>query len=69
MNSHDGAAYALWMKVSDFYDHPAGPASEKACAQMGRKAATEWLATDQTSTNEINKFFARWETPKPWQIP
>lgn len=64
-SSHDGAAYALWMEVSDFYDHPAGPASEEACAQMGRKAATEWLAIGQTSTNEINKFFARWEPRSP----
>ncbi|MBT2588402.1 hypothetical protein [Arthrobacter sp. ISL-95] len=67
-SSHDGGAYALWMEISDLYDNPAGPASEEACEKIGRKAAAEWLSVDQSSTDEINKFFARWHTPEPWQI-
>ncbi|MDR6989112.1 hypothetical protein J2Y66_003627 [Paenarthrobacter nitroguajacolicus] len=66
--SHDGGAYNLWMEVSDFYDDPRGPMSEEACEKVGRKAATEWLAVDQASTEEVDKFFARWRTPEPWQI-
>ncbi|WP_231745636.1 hypothetical protein [Arthrobacter sp. EpRS71] len=66
--SHAGGAYNLWMEVSDFYDDPRGPMSEEACEKIGRKAATEWLAVDQTSTEEVDKFFARWQTPEPWQI-
>jgi hypothetical protein len=56
------------MEISDLYDDPTGPASEEACEEIGRKAATEWLSVDQSSTDQINKFFARWRTPEPWQV-
>ncbi|MDQ0102687.1 hypothetical protein J2T10_002340 [Paenarthrobacter nicotinovorans] len=67
-SSHDGGAYSLWMEISDLYDSPAGPGSEEACEEIGRKAATEWLSVDKSSPDEIDKFFARWQTPEPWQI-
>lgn len=66
--SHDGGAYNLWMEVSDLYDDPRGPMSEETCGQIGRKAATEWLSIDQTSTDAINQFFDRWQTRHPWQV-
>jgi hypothetical protein len=56
------------MEISDLYDNPAGPASEEACEEIGRKAAAEWLSVDKSSPDEIDKFFARWQTPEPWQI-
>ncbi|BCW35139.1 hypothetical protein StoSoilA2_11950 [Arthrobacter sp. StoSoilA2] len=67
-SSHDGGAYALWLEISDLYDNPAGPASEEACEEIGRKAAAEWLSVDKSSPDEIDKFFARWQTPEPRQI-
>ena len=64
--SHGGAAYAIWMEVSDYLDDPRGPMTEEACEQVGRKVATEWLSVDQSSTDAVSTFFARWRSPEPW---
>lgn len=54
--SHGGAAYAIWMKVSDYLDDPRGPMTEEACEQVGRKVATEWLSVDQSSPEAVSTF-------------
>jgi len=64
--SHGGAAYAIWMEVSDYLDDPQGPMTEEACEQVGRKVATEWLSVDQSSSDAVSTFFARWRSPGPW---
>ena len=64
--SHGGAAYAIWMEVSDYLDHPSGPMTEEACEQVGRKVATGWLSVDQSSSDAVSTFFAPWRSPEPW---
>lgn len=54
--SHGGAAYCIWMEVSDYLDHPRGPMTEEACEQAGRKVATEWLSVDQSSSDAVSIF-------------
>ncbi|MCP1413678.1 hypothetical protein [Paenarthrobacter sp. A20] len=65
---HGGAAYAIWMEVSDYLDDPRGPMTEQACEEVGRKVATEWLAVDQSSPESISDFFTRWRSPTPWPV-
>lgn len=66
--SHGGGAFALWMQVSDLYDDPRGPQSEAACEEVGRKAAREWLALDQSRQEAVDGYFARWQSPGPWDV-
>ncbi|MFF1831438.1 hypothetical protein [Paenarthrobacter sp. NPDC058040] len=65
-SNHGGAAYAIWMEVSDYLDHPTGPMTEQACDQAGCEVATEWLPVDQSSPEATGGFFTRWRSPEPW---
>ncbi len=64
---HGGAAYSVWMEISDLTDDPQGPLSEELTDEIGRKAASEWLAVDHDSPSAIEAYFARWESSEPWQ--
>lgn len=64
--SHGGSAYWLWLSISDLYDAPGGPRSERLCNQIGRKAAVEWLAVDQSPQDVVDAYFRRWTGPDPW---
>lgn len=65
---HGGAAYRLWMEISDLADDPRGPLSERMADEIGRKAALEWLAIDQSSSLEVDAYFVRWGSPGPWFV-
>ncbi|GAA2443200.1 hypothetical protein [Agromyces soli] len=65
--AHSGAAYRLWMEIGDLADDPRGPLSERMTDEIGRKAASEWLAIDQSSPLAVDAYFARWGWPEAWR--
>ena len=58
---HLGAAYVLWIEITDLYDSPFGPNSLELSAQVARTAATDWTRVNHTDESAIARFFKRWK--------
>jgi hypothetical protein len=54
-----GAAYVLWLWISDIQDDPRGVQDPKECERQGVLAASEWLANDHMA-NSVTAYFERW---------
>jgi hypothetical protein len=57
---HAGAAYVLWMEISDLVDAPDGPQSPELCRTVAERAAAAWDSVDQSDPARLADYFTRW---------